>query len=169
MSTPQHAEPSEPVVDRFLATIGSRRTPKHRIDDAEYVEMLWRMVRHLEIRAIDDPALLPQVVALVQRFEEISDVVIAANAARYKIDPKLGASGAECGRILGHKSKQVTSLHAKKGREVIARRDAAAGVTHISRKGRVISSETAREREVIAAAAEYGVTVLADFRARRAS
>lgn len=171
MSHPQHAAAPTSLVDRFLTAVRPapkpepadgdapvRRQPKHKIDGEAYVSMLWRMVRALEVRAIDDPELLPQAVALAQRLDELVNVAIAANAERFNIDPRLGASAAECGRILGA-SKQAASQRRARGRVVMAARIAAAGA--------IPFAEARREREAIAAAAEHAVTYLADWRERR--
>jgi hypothetical protein len=159
-TTPRHAAPVVPLVDRFLSTVRTRK-PKHTIDNQDYVEMLWRMLRGLEWRAIDDPQLLPQVVALGDRLTEMVDVTIAANADRYAVDARYGASMAECGRILGYKSKQVASQHRAKGKAVMAARVAAGGA--------IPFAERKREVAAITAAAEYAAISLADYRARRAS
>lgn len=152
-------EPAQPLSDRFIHAV-RRRQPKHVIDGADYVAMLWRMVRALELRAIEDPELLPQAVALAQRLDEVVNVALAANAERYAIDPRLGASAAECGRILGA-SKQAASQRRARGKAIMAARIAAAGA--------IPFAEAKRERAAIAKAAEHAVTNLADFRARRAS
>jgi hypothetical protein len=159
MTHPRHAAPVVPLVDRFLASV-RRRPAKHTIDGAEYLEMLWRMIRALEARAIDDPELLPQVVALAQRLDEVCNVAFAANAARYAVDPRSGASAAECGRILGV-SKQAASKRVERGRTIMLARTAAAGA--------IPFAERRREVEAIAAAAELAVVSMADYRARRAS
>lgn len=158
MSQPKHAAEPTSLADRFLGAV-RRRTPKHSIDSAEYAEMLWRMVRALEARAVDDPELLPQIVALAQRLDESVNVVISANAERYAIDPRLGASAAECGRILGV-SKQAAGQRRERGRVVMLARIAAAGA--------IPFAEAKRERAAIEAAAEHAVTHLADWRERRA-
>ena len=150
---------AQTLSDRFMHAV-RRRQPKHVIDGADYVEMLWRMIRALELRAIEDPELLPQAVALAQRLDEVVNVALAANAERYAVDPRLGASAAECGRILGA-SKQAASQRRARGKAIMAARIAAAGAIEFA--------EAKRERAAIAAAAEHAVTNLADFRTRRAS
>lgn len=169
MSTPQHAAPATPILGRFLAVV-RKREPKTVIDGAEYVAMLWRMVRALEVRAVDDPELLPQVIAIAQRLSEIVNVAIAGNAERYALDARLGASAAECARILGV-SKQAAGKRAERGREVMSRRIEAAGAVPINVKTNrpTYSSEARREREAIEAAGEHAAVSLADYRARRAS
>lgn len=156
MTLPEHPQT---LSERFVLAV-RRREPKHTIDGSEYVAMLWRMIRALELRAIDDPELLPQAVALAQRLDELVNVALAANAERYAIDPRRGASAAECGRILGA-SKQAASQRRARGKAIMAARVAAAGA--------IPFAEAKRERAAIEAAAEHAVTNLADFRARRAS
>jgi hypothetical protein len=151
-------EQPQTLSERFIHAV-RRRQPKHTIDGTEYVAMLWRMIRALELRAIDDPELLPQAVALAQRLDELVNVALAANAERYAVDPRLGASAAECGRILGA-SKQAASQRRARGKAIMAARIAAAGA--------IPFAEAKRERAAIDAAAEHAVVNLADFRARRA-
>lgn len=158
MTSPKHAADPTTLVDRFMSAV-RRREPKHAIDGAEYLQMLWRMVRALEARTIDDPELLPQAVALAQRLDELVNVAIAANAERYAIDPRMGASAAECGRILGA-SKQAMSQRRGRGKATMAARIAAAGA--------IPFAEARREKEAIAAAAEHAVISLAEWRERRA-
>lgn len=162
MTSPRHAAQPSALVDRFMSVVRrpGRREPKHVIDGTEYVQMVWRIIRGLEARAIDDPELLPQAVALAQRLDELVNVAIAANADRYAVDPRLGASAAECGRILGA-SKQAASQRRARGRAVMDARVAAAGA--------IPFAEAKREKQVITAAAELAVTSLADWRARKAS
>jgi hypothetical protein len=152
-------EAPQTLTARFIHAV-RRRPAKHTIDGQDYVAMLWRMVRALEVRAIDDPELLPQAVALAQRLDELVNVALAANAERYAVDPRLGASAAECGRILGA-SKQAASQRRARGKAIMAARIAAAGA--------IPFAEAKRERAAITAAAEHAVTNLADWRARRAS
>lgn len=146
--------------DEFGALIRPQRRTERVTEHADYLAMMWRMARALEARAIDDPELLPQVVAYAQRMSEIVNVAIAVNSERYAIDPRRGASMAECGRALGI-SKQSASERRGRGQEVIDARVEAAGAVRFA--------EAARERDAIRAAADYAVTNLADWRARRAS
>lgn len=158
MTQPRHAATPDTLAERFLKTV-RRRTPKHPIDGEEFVVMLWRMVRALEARTIEDPELLPQSVALAQRLDELVNVALAANAERYAIDPRLGASAAECGRILGA-SKQAAGQRRARGKAIMAARIAAAGA--------IPFAEARRERQAISAAAEHAVVSLAEWRARKA-
>lgn len=154
-------------VDRFLAAI-NRRESRHTVEGPQFVAMLWRMLRALEVRAIDDPELLPQIVELAHRLDEMVNVAISANADRYAIDPRRGMSAAECGRILGA-SKQAASQRRARGREVMMRRIDSAGVVHFSKKGRKISSETARELDAIEQTERHAAVSLEAWRARKAS
>lgn len=76
------------------------RQPKHQIDDEDFALMLMRLIRALEARAINNPAILPVCVALQHRLAEVVNVAIAANAERYAVDPRRGASMLECARTL---------------------------------------------------------------------
>lgn len=159
MDPPMTQPSSGPLADRFLAATARPYKPRHaQIDDAEYLEMLWRMVRALERRAIDNPENLTQVIELANRLGEVVNVVIAANAERYEIDPKLGASMAECARILGI-TKQSASRRRARGVAVLDERITDAGGTRFA--------EAARERAAIAAATEHAVIELAAWRARK--
>jgi hypothetical protein len=159
MTQPRHAAAAETLAERFLRTI-RRRDPKHTIEDEEFVAMLWRQLRAFEARTIDNPENLPQAVALARRLDELVNVALAANAERYAIDPRRGASAAECGRILGA-SKQAASQRRARGKAIMAARIAAAGA--------IPFAEARRERQAISAAAEHAVVSLAEWRARRAA
>lgn len=157
----QHTVTVTPLADRFFAaTKGAGYKPKHRIDDEEYVAYCYRIVRALEARAIENPFILPHVVELQARLAEVANVVIAANADRYKVDPRRGASMMECARLLGI-SKQSASERRKNGAAALLARIAAAGVARFS--------EAKRERERMDAATESAVVALDDFRARRSA
>lgn len=146
----------------------ARRDTGRVTEDADFLRMLWRLVRALEERTIERPENLPQVLALVQRFNEIVAVVVAENADRFAADPFSGASMAECGRALGVK-KQTASQYRERGVRILERRLAdallAAGVTDLAARRR--STEAAREAAAIEAAAEFAVVEMADFLARR--
>ncbi len=146
--------------DRFLDVLRGGRTPKHTIDDAEFGEMLMRMIRAWERRVIENPEMLAQNELMVQRFREITNVVISVNADRYAVDPRRGASMAECAAILGI-SKPSASERRARGRAIVAERVAAAGVAQFA--------EARHEREALAAAHDHAVTHLADYRARHAA
>jgi hypothetical protein len=148
--------------EAFLAMIGPRRRnpEKPPIDDEEYIEMVWRMVRALEARAIGNPALLPQVIALAQRLAEVTQVTIAANAARHSIDARKGASIAECAALMGV-SRQAAQQRRAIGDRIMADRVAAAGA--------VPFAEAKRERQAIHAAAEFAVVQLSEYRSRHAA
>lgn len=152
-----------PLSSRFLATIRQgrpSRTDRPAVENGDFVAMLWRMIRALEARAIEDPELLTQVVALAQRLAEVTNVVIAANADRYAIDPRRGASMAECARVLGI-SKQSASERRARGVAIMGDR--------IDRAGAASFAEAQRERAAITAAAQHAVTNLAEYRSRHAA
>ncbi len=146
--------------DRFLALLRGNREPKHKIDNAEYGEMMMRMIRAWEARVIEDPAMLAQNMALAQRFSEITNVAIAVNADRYARDPRSAASMAECARILGMTVPGASQRRAK-GVAIMGER--------IDRAGAARFAEAQRERQALTAAHEHAVAHLDDYRARRAS
>jgi hypothetical protein len=153
----------------FLALIKPvPRNPHRTVEGDEYVSMMFRMIRALEARTIEDPALLTHVIALAQRLAEVVNVSIAANAERYAVDPKLGASMMECARLLGI-TKQSASERRTRGDSIMAERLDAAGVTKLGDKPTVRHAEAGREREIIERATEHAVTNLADYRARHAA
>lgn len=151
--------------DELLALIRSGRTPKHVTEDSAFLRMMWRLARALEARAIENPEMLTQVVALVQRLSEVVNVAIATSSERYAISPQLAASMGECARAMGI-SRQSASERMALGRKIIDKRLAEAGAARI---GRHRKSEPEREATAIAAAAEHAAVSLADFRARRAA
>jgi len=149
------------AVDAFLARIRpARTTDRPMVENAEFVAMLWRMIRALEARTIEDPELLTQVLALGQRLAEVVNVAIAANADRFKIDPRRGASMSECARLLGI---TVQSASERRARGVAIMGD------RIDRAGAVRFAEAQRERAAMTAAAEHAVTYLAAYRERRSA
>lgn len=153
---------------RFLAVLapkprktkdGDKPVERTPIDDEEYGLFLMRAIRAWERRVIDNPEMLAQNELMVQRFREITNVTIAANAERYARDPRAGASMAECARILGI-SKPSASERRGKGVEIMAARVDAAGAVRFS--------EARREREALVAAHEHAVSNLDAYRARHA-
>lgn len=147
---------------RFLAVLrpGTRKAPKHPIDDEDYGLFLMRAIRAWEARVINNPELLAQNETMLQRFREITNVAIAANAERYALDPRRGASMAECARILGI-SKPSASERRARGVATMADR--------IDRAGAIRFSEAKREREQLAQAHEQAVTYLSDYRERHSA
>lgn len=144
--------------DRFLDAIRGPRQPKHVIDDADFGEMLMRMIRAWERRVIDNPEMLAQNELMVQRFREITSVAIAANAERYAADPRRGASMAECARILGI-SKPSASERRARGVAIMGER--------IDRAGAIRFAEAKRERDALAAAHAHAASELDAYRTRR--
>lgn len=158
MTTNQVPDDAQVISDRFLDLIKPQRRSDRVTEDAAFVAMMLRMIRALEARTIENPENLPQVLALGQRLNEVVSVAIAANAERYQIDPKMGASMAECARILGM-TKQSASERKARGVAIMGDR--------IDRAGAIRFAEAKRERDVIEAAHETAVRALADFRARK--
>lgn len=145
--------------DAVMALQSAPRKAKHVIDDEVFVEMCFRMIRALERRAIDNPAILPLVEQLSARLSEITNVALAHNALRFRIDPMNGASLGEGAAMLGI-SKPSASVRASRGLAAMVARVEAAGDTRFA--------ERYRERLAILAARSTSVVVLADFRQRRA-
>lgn len=160
-STPEPAGPVS-LADRFLsatrsARAAARRDDRRIVENDEFVLMLYRMIRALEERAINDPAVLPQVLGLAQRLNEVTNVAIAANADRYGIDPRRGASMMECARLLGM-TKQSGSERANRGRAIMAARIEAAGA--------VPFAERKRERQAVDSANAHANEHLTEYKAR---
>lgn len=155
MTSPQ---PVRPASERFADLIRPRRRTDRVTENADFLAFAWRMIRALEARAIDDPEMLIQVVALQQRLAEVPNVVISVNADRYAVDPRSALSMGECARILNIKPPSASERR-KRGRGIIEARLQAAGAARFS--------EAARERTAIREAAAFAVTSLAEFRARR--
>lgn len=135
-------------------------SPRPAMDDAEYGAFLMRCIRAWEARVIENPEMLAQNVMIAQRMNEITNVAIAANAERYARDPRLGASMAECARILGI-SKPSASERRARGIVIMGER--------IDKAGAVRFAEAQRERAALNEARDHAVTYLSDYAARRAS
>ncbi len=162
-----HEAPS--AAEKFLDRIRPKRRRSGRVtEDADFIKMMFRMIRALEERTKARPENLLQVAAVVQRMNEIINVAIADNAARYAVNPYSAASMGECARALGI-SDPSASGRRKIGNRIIAEREAAQGVTRISRTGREyqVSADTAREEAIIERAAEAAEVAFVDFLARR--
>lgn len=162
MPTP---EQSESLSGRFLAMLRPARSRQRPADykpveDEQYVLMLLRMIRALEARAIERPEIVPLVLVAAQRLDEITNVVIATSADRYKINPAWSPSMSEIARVLGI-SVPAASQRRKNGNEIINRRLAAAGATRFA--------EANREKQAVEAATEHAVTYLGDYKARHAA
>lgn len=102
-------------------TEGTPMADKRITENDQFVAMLQRMIRALENRAIDDPAILAQVLMLAQRLAEIPNVVIATSAVRFANNPLAAPSMAEIGRLLGM-TKQSASDRRKIGDRIIMER-----------------------------------------------
>jgi hypothetical protein len=161
--------PPQTAAERLAALIRPEKEPKRKIEHTDFLKMMWRMARALELRAIDDPQILLQVLALVQRLDEIVNVAIAVNADRYALNKFSGASMAECARAL-QMSDPAASKRRKKGNEIILRRlDAAGAVDMTNKRNRKTTSEAAREASAIKEAQNEAVTRLADYIKRRSA
>lgn len=144
--------------ERFLGVLRGSRKPKHTIDDQEFAEFMMRLIRAWERRVIENPQMLMENQVMIQRFKEVTNVVIEANAQRYARDPRSGVSMAECARLLGI-SKPSASERRAKGREIMAARVEAAGA--------VSFAEAQRERAALAAAREHAAEKLPEYIGRR--
>lgn len=147
--------------ERFLAVLRpNKRQPKHVIDDEEYGRFLMRAIRGWEARVIGNPEMLAQNELMVQRFREITNVAISANAERYAVDPRSAASMLECARILGIGKASVSERRAR-GTAIMAER--------VERAGAAKFSEAQREKEALSEARDHAVISLAEYRARHAA
>ena len=184
MPSPQRVNLVDGLVEDFVDLIRPTREAKNKIDGADFLSMIWRMARALEFRTIEDITLIPQVVALAQRFAEIANVAIAVNAARFACDPMRGASMKECARAMGI-SAPSASERRKAGDVAIFERLKAANVLRIDTVARLREqqklndqeierkaamaarrAESQREGAAIAAAEKYAVANLGEYRAR---
>jgi hypothetical protein len=130
---------------------------KHRraTEDEDYVTMVERMIRALERRAEENPAILPRVIRAAQRLSDVPDVVIARCAVRYAQDPYSSPSAGEIARLLEMK-KQSVSERRKRGDRVIFERQMGQDTL------------TQREREARTRAAQHADTTLESWLTRRA-
>jgi len=187
MSTETTGTVDRSLTDRFRAALrANRRTAKHTTENADFLLMFRRMIRALEDRAIDDPAILAEIAGvlvdggsgqrvggLLQRLEEVVDVAIATNADRYARDPFTGASMAECARILGMSVPGASKRRAKGNLMILARIEAAGAAILEGHR----SAEALRERDSVQALQTHAedalgaerVVQLAAYRGRHAA
>lgn len=130
--------------------------PRRVTEHDDYVAMLQRMIRGLERRAIDDPAILAQVILLAQQLAEIPNVVIAVSAARYSNDPMSAPSAGEIAKLL-RMTKQSASERRKVGDRVLFERQMG------------VETMPQRERAARTRAAKYAETELSGWLQRRAT
>lgn len=131
--------------------------PKRVVENHEYLLMLWRMSRGLEARAVEDPEMLTQIMALSQRFSEIVNVAVASSAERYARNPHSAASIGEIARVMGL-SRQAVSQRRARGIAVM--------VDRVLKSGAIRFSEAKREREAIKAAQQHVEETMPEYRAR---
>lgn len=162
----QAAQQAATDADRFvrMITAGRRDGARRVVENDAYLRMVLRIIRGLEARACGDHMILPQVLAVGQRLDEVVNVAIAVNSTRYKVNPHAGASAGECAAVLGM-TKQSAGERAAKGRQIIARRLADGGGVDIEQVRRR-RSEAAREAATVTAAAQFAVTQMDAYRAR---
>jgi hypothetical protein len=154
VSTPPTAQT---LSGRFAAMIAPRRRTDRVTEDAEFLAVVFRFVRALEARAIENPELITGILALQERLREVPDVVIAVCAERYAQDQHWAPSMMEIARLIGV-SKQAASQRRARGVSVMDARLAAAGVVRFS--------EAKREREIIEESTTAAVIGLAEYKAR---
>lgn len=123
-------------------------------ENDDYVAFAQRVVRGLERRAIEDPAMLAQIILIAQQLAEAPNVVIATCAARYSSDPYSAPSAGEIARLLGM-TKQSASDRRKIGDRIIFER--------------TMGEETIpqRERAARTKARRHAETTMAEWLARR--
>jgi hypothetical protein len=130
---------------------------KRTVENDEFIAMMQRQIRALEIRAIDDPAILAHVLLLAQQLNEITNVVIAKSADTFAVDPFKAPSMMEIARLLGMK-KQSASDRRKVGQRIIADRLALAGLGNFT--------AARRERAARAAAAKHAAETMPEYTGR---
>jgi hypothetical protein len=125
--------------------MADRKKRESRVtENDQYVAMLQRMIRGLERRAIEDPALLAQVILLAQQLAEVPNVVIATSRTRYAADVFSAPSAGEIARLLGM-SKQSASERGKLGERVLFER--AMGQETMPQRERAARTRAARHAE----------------------
>lgn len=129
-------------------------------DTDEIVASVQRQIRALEERAMDDPAVLAQIIMLAQRLAEIPNVVIAVSSDSYKADQMAAPSMQEIARLLGMKPQSAHD-RLKIGERIIEDRLSAAGVQTMTAAKR---ERTARE-----AAAKHAAETMPEWATRRAA
>jgi hypothetical protein len=117
---------------------------KRVTENDDFIAMIQRMIRALENRAIDDPAILAQVIMLAQRLAEVPNVVIAKSSAAYSIDPRRAPSMGEIADLLGMK-KQSASDRKKIGERILFERSM--GEDTIPQRERAARTRAARHAE----------------------
>jgi hypothetical protein len=113
-------------------------------ENDDYVAMMQRMIRGLEKRAIDDPAILAQVILIAQQLAEIPNVVIATSAARYSNDPYSAPSAGELARLLGMSPQGASQRRARGDRTIFERQ---MGIETMPQRERAARTRAARHAE----------------------
>lgn len=122
---------------------------KSKIENGDFIAMLQRMIRALEIRAMEDPSVLAEVMMLAQRLAEVPNVVIASSAARYALDRYASPSAGEIAGMLGM-TKQSVSERRKIGDRTMMER--AMGETTMPQRERIARTLARRHAETTMAA-----------------
>lgn len=146
------------LADQLATATGHTYQAKHTTETADFVAMLQRQFRALERRAIDDPAVLPQIIMLAQQLAEMVNVVVATSADAYRADPYAAPSAGELARLLGI-SKQSASERRQRGEQTIAERLSVLGVESFAL--------ARREREARERAARHAAETMPTYTAGR--
>jgi hypothetical protein len=109
--------------------------PRNVTENDKFVAMMQRMIRALERRAIDDPAMLPLIVMLEKRLTEVANVVVATSAAKYGRNPLSSPSMLECAKLLQIGKSSISQRRAI-GDRILAERLEAQGVTSFAAAAR---------------------------------
>lgn len=131
-----------------------RKTEPRVTENDDYLAFAQRVIRGIERRAIQDPAMLAQVILLTQQLAEVTNVVIATSAAQFALDPMRAPSAGEIARLLGM-AKQSVSERRKIGDRIMAERMMGEGTI------------PQRERAARTRAARHAETTMAEWFTRR--
>lgn len=133
--------------------------PSSPVENDRYIAAMQRQIRGLESRAIEDPAILAQVVMLAAQLSDVANVAIAVSSDSHKIDPKSAPSMNECAEAMGIK-KSAAMYRVQEGQGIVNKRmiDANLGVLSLARQ----------EKAARQAAAEHAEKALTEWKGRRA-
>lgn len=132
--------------------------PRPVVEHDQFIAMLQRQLRVLERRAIDDPAILAQVLMLAQSLAEMVNVVVAVSSDSHKIDPMAAPSMREIARMLGI-SAPSAQQRVDNGQRTIMARLEALGISSLAL--------AQREREAREAAKRHAAETMPKWSATR--
>lgn len=133
-------------------------SPRPVVETDQFIAMLQRQIRQLERRAMDDPAVLAQVLMLVQSMAEVVNVVLAVSSDTHKIDPMAAPSMRECAKVLGIEPGSAYD-RVKIGQRIVMERLEALGVSSLAL--------AQREREAREAAKKHAAETMPKWSAQR--